>query len=73
MAIKMAADGILTAEEEAALDEACESFSKREYTQHNSRIRPEGVSVFDWLSSKENAQAFHEGEKVMALLEESDA
>jgi len=68
-------DSILTLEEEMALDEACESFGKRKYTQSNHRIRGEGVNIFDWLSSEENAEAFEKGRKVMVMefLESSDA
>lgn len=58
-----------TAEDNAALEAAYDRFSKRDYTQGNHRIRPEGISIFKWLSDAENKEAFKQGQDIMKMLE----
>jgi len=69
----MSSDEILTSEEEAALEEAAKEFNRRNYSLYNHRVRPNGVSIFEWLSSDSNAEAFKKGQEVMKKLELSNA
>jgi hypothetical protein len=69
----MTTNSILTDDEEAALDKAVNDFGKRNYALGNRRKRPQGMSIFDWLSSEPNAEAFKKGQEIMKSLGESNA